>query len=86
MRRTLYCWGVIPCGSITMARLRFMASAVRKSPSVACCSRERKVSGRRHDSESINDSHVEQANGDARGSFGVDRDFLAHSRVFIGVE
>src|SRR5689334_12631474 len=41
---------------------------------------------RRHDSESINDSHVEQANGDARGSFGVDRDFLAHSRVSIGVE
>jgi hypothetical protein len=45
IRSTLYCWGVTPCGSITCARRRFTASAVRSKQSVACCSRERKLSG-----------------------------------------
>lgn len=45
IRRTLYCWGVIPCGSITRANRRFTASAVLSRQSVACCSGERKLSG-----------------------------------------
>jgi hypothetical protein len=90
IRSTLYCCGVIPCGSMTCARLRFTASAVRNKPSVACCSRERKVSGGFGGcgfcadaiiSESIIDSDIEQANGGVGAMIGAARIVTAQSRV-----
>jgi len=89
IRRTLYCCGVMPCGSMTCARLRFMASAVRNRPSVASCSRERNLSGGFRSpciSQSIYRLDVGQANGDARTPIAANGAFLSFLAIGVALD